>query len=264
MGTMTTAPLLIREVYAIVGMAISVLLLLLLKRQPERRREWAAGVLLGTAMFFLQASAFVSTALRGTGTPPHNWLFQLSLHIALSIAAFIPSIIFFGWMVSPIFKEGPPIGKSLFLFSMLTATLTTLLIWLAPSAWIAEEHRIHLISLSSVLILLPGFRALLKQKLSARFRLYMTIVGASYLLSFVLLSVAVARTYPHGMQSLSAGGTSITLLQQICSLVGILGSFIFVNGAFGLGRWGFWPLWARLEWNAFPPMSPPSVPRILF
>jgi two-component system LytT family sensor kinase len=227
MGTMTTAPQLIREAFAIVSMAISILFLLLLKRQPERRREWAAGVLLGTAMFFLHANAFVSTVSRGTGMPPHNWVSQLSLHITLSIAAFIPLIILFGWMVSPIFEEDPPIGKSLFVFSMATATLTTLLIWFAPSAWIAEEHRTHLILVNTVLVLLPGFSALLKQKLSARFRLYMAIIGASYLLS-VVLSVAVARANPHGMQSLSAGGTSVLLLQQICSLVGILGSFIFV------------------------------------
>jgi two-component system LytT family sensor kinase len=230
MGTLTTVPLLIREAYAIVGMAISVLLLLLLKRQPERQREWAAGVLLGTATFFLYANVFVLAASRGTGTPLPNWLFPLSLHITLSIAAFTPSIIFFGWIVSPLFKEDPPIGRSLFVFSMATATLTTLVIWFAPSAWIAEEHRIHLISLNSVLVLLPGFHALLKQKLSARFRLYMAIVGASYLLSFTLLSlsVVVAGADPRGMQNLSVGGTSITLLQQICSLVGILGSFIFV------------------------------------
>ncbi len=230
MRTMTTVPLLIREAYAIVGMAISVLLLLLLKRQPERQREWAAGFLLGISTLFLYANVLVLTASRGAGMPLHNWPSQLSLHAALSIAVFTPSIIFFGWMVSPLFKEGPPIGIPLFLFSMATATLTTIVIWFAPSAWIAEEHRVHLISFNNVLVLLPGFRALLKQKLSPRLRLYMAIVGASYLLGFVLLSLSVVvdGANPQRMQSLSAGGTSITLLQEICSLAGILGSFIFV------------------------------------
>ena len=230
MGSMTTVPILIREAYAIVGMAISVLLLLLLKRYPERQREWAAGLVLGAATFFLYANVLVSAASRGTGAPLRNWLFPISFHLTLSIAAFTPSIIFFGWIVSPLFKGEPPIGKSLFVSSLATATLTTLIIWLAPSAWITEERRIHLLSLNSVLVLLPGFYALLKQKLSARFRLYMVIVGASYLLSFGLLSLSVvmAGANPRGMQSLSPGGTSITLLQEICSLVGILGSFIFV------------------------------------
>lgn len=227
---MTIVPLLIREAYAIVGMAISALLLLLLKRQPERLREWAAGFLLGTSTFFLYANVLVLTVLRGTGMPLNHWLSQLSLHVTLSIAVFAPSIIFYGWMVSPFFKNDPPIGKTLFVYSLVTATLTTLAIWFAPSAWIAEKHRVHLLSLNNAVVLLPGFYVLLRQKLSPRFRLHMAIVGTSYLLSFVLLSLSVVVTNaePHGMESLSAGGTSITLLQEICSLVGILGSFIFV------------------------------------
>jgi two-component system LytT family sensor kinase len=213
----------LRELYAIIGMITSVLLLLLLKRQPDRQREWVAGVLLATTVFLVFASAFTSTALNAAGTPHHNWLFLLSNRFTRSVAAFAPSILFFGWRVSPIFKEDPPIGTALFRFTVASATLITLLIWFGPSSWMTDNNRNQLFLFNTLFVLLLGFRALLKHRLSASLRLCMVITGAFY--SF---SIIVAITNPRGAAGSSPMDICLMLLQEICSLVGILGSFIFV------------------------------------
>jgi two-component system LytT family sensor kinase len=211
----------LQELYAILGMTISVLFLLLLKRQADRQREWAAGVLLGAAIFLVFASVFVSIALEAAGTPHHNWLVLLSGRITRSIAAFSPSILFFGWRASPIFKEDPPIGTALFRFSLVLAALTALIIWLGPFDWMAGKNQLFL--LNTLLVLFLGFRALLKHKLSASLRLCMMITGAFY-----FFSIAIPIANPRGMDGSSIIHPSLMLLQEICSLVGILGSFIFV------------------------------------
>ena len=220
---MTSVPLMLRELYAILGMITSVLLLLLLKRQPDRQREWAAGVLLATAIFLVFASAFASTVLTAAGALHHNWQFLLSNRITRSIAAFTPSILFFGWRVSPIFKKDPPIGTVLFRFSVASATLTTLFLWFGPSNWMTDNNRNQLALLNTLLVLLLGFRALLKHRLSPSLQLCMTITGAFYLLSLV-----IAIAHPRGVEGSSSVDLSLMLLQAISSLVGILGSFIFV------------------------------------
>jgi two-component system LytT family sensor kinase len=211
----------LRELYTILGMTISVLLLLFMKRQPDRQRKWAPGVLLGAAVFLIFAGAFVSTVLEAVGTPHHNWLFMLSGRITRSIATFAPSILFFGWRASPIFKEDPPIGTTLFRFSLVSAGLTALLIWVGPFDSMAGKNQLFLFN--TLLVLLLGFRSLLKHKLSASLRLCMMITGAFYFFSIV---IPIAN--PRGMEGFSTGDPSLIVLQEMCSLVGILGSFIFV------------------------------------
>lgn len=218
---MTSVPLMLREFYAIAGMIISVFLLVLLKRQTDRQREWIPGVLLGTAIFVIFASAFMSTVLEAAGTPHQNWLFLLSGRIIRSIAAFSPSILFFAWRASPIFKEDPPIGTILFRFSLVSAALTVLLIWLGPVNWMTGKSQLFL--LSTLFILLLGFRSLLRHKLSASLRLCMMITGAFY-----FFSIVIPIADPPRIDGSSTLDPSLILLQEICSLVGILGSFMFV------------------------------------
>lgn len=218
---MRNVPLILREMYPVFGMAISVLFLLLLKRQPDRQRQWAAAVLLGAAIFLVFASILLSIALEAVGTSQHNWLFLLSSRITRSIAAYTPSVLFFGWRTSPIFKEDPPIRTSFFRFSLAAATLTTLVIWVGPYNWVAQRYQLFL--LSTLMVLLLGFCAVLKYKLSASLRLCMMITGA-----FTFFGIMIPIVTPRGIEGSSTVDPSLMLLQEICSLVGILGSFIFV------------------------------------
>jgi hypothetical protein len=218
-GTVVLAP----TVCATFGMAMSLLLLLLLRRQTDRQAEWAAGVLLGAFVFAMYASAMVLPGAAFVGLARQSWQALLSIHISLSFAAFIPSIVLLGWKRSSIFKDGSPVGNALFRSSLAGASLTAGLLWFGPPVLVAEKRITQIVVFNGLFFLSVGFHRLLKHKLSAQLRLCMVITRAFYAVGLILALL----THPE-MEAPSLAYAALDLTQQLCIQVGILGSFIFI------------------------------------
>jgi two-component system LytT family sensor kinase len=220
---MTDLHLLVSIVCNNLGMAMSLLLLLLLRRQSDRQAEWIAGVFLGISIFALYATLTVSEVATCLNLANQSWQYLLSARVSFSISAFFPSIILLGWKRSSIFKEGSPIGDGLFRWSLASASLTTGLLWLGPVTLITEWQIDRIVVVNGLLFLALGFRSLLRHKLSAQLRLCMVTTRAFYAVGLLL-----ALATPSHVERPSLAYAALVLVQQLCILAGILGSFIFI------------------------------------
>lgn len=205
------------------GIVMSLLLLVLLRRQTDRPKEYLAGSLLAISVLLMYASVTIWIRSACAGLPHENGLFLLNEKIFLTLATIIPPIVLLTWKWSSVFEEGSPVGRTLFRAALASSLIIIVLIWFG-SAWLFPIRRIEqIVVLNAAVILCSGYRGVLKQKLSRHLRLCMLLTRAFY-----LIGLAAALFIPRSIRFSWMSFASLLVIQQSFILAGIIGSFIFI------------------------------------
>ncbi len=215
--------LIVPVVCAADGTALSLLLLFLLKRQSGNPREWTAGVLLAVSSLVIFFSSLVSSVALAAGLSRQSSVSLENSRITFSMVAFIPLEILLSWKWSSIFKEGSPISDRYFRSALLTTSLIVGVLWLAPFLQLNRDYLAKILIFNILVILMIGFRDLMRQTLSVQLRLCMEITRAFYAVGLIL---GLILSTPESTPSLIY--TVFGAIQQLSVLAGILGSFIFI------------------------------------
>ncbi len=215
--------LIVPVVCATDGIALSLLLLFLLKRQSGNPREWIAGVLLAVSFVVIFLSSLVSSVALAAGLSKESPISLVNSRIFFSMVASVPLEILLSWKWSSIFKDGSPISNRSFQVSLLTTSLIVGLLWLGPFFQLNRDYLAKILIFNVLLILMIGFRDLMRQTLSAQLRLCMEITRGFYAVGLILgLMLSSQEATP------SLTYTVFSAIQQLSVLAGILGSFIFI------------------------------------
>ena len=215
---MEIAPFIIPVISSAVGTAISLLLIVLLRRQTERDTSARIGIILGIAVcaMYLSFGGSAFCKYYGMALPE-----RLSTVFSLLIASFLPTLILWSWRVSPVLRWKTRISYSLLVLASLNGFLIVgALLWLSLNG--QDELRVtDLLILNSLVCLIPAVISILRLPLDRRLRAFMRISCSIYIFGSLISFVRPGGAGETGIPSIFG-----QLLMQTCLLGGFLGSFI--------------------------------------
>jgi hypothetical protein len=213
---METARLIIPIVSGTVGITVSLLLVMLLRKQPDRDAGTKIGILLGLVVSVQYLNICITAVLSYFGiapTPGH-------VAFSVSIASFLPALIVWNWRVSPVLQWRGRDSLPLVIFAFASGCLIATFLWQSPLS-LNPYLRSRLLSLNGLICLIPAAVSILRLPLDDRLRSFMKVTISLYLCTTFISLVAGS-----GHERVSTFSTVVLLLSQTGILVSFLGSFI--------------------------------------
>ncbi len=224
---MEIAHLIIPVVTSVIGMAVSLLFVLLLRKQTEHDAGTKIGMLLGIAVSVMFIGICGTTFCKYYGLAEDDWLVRLSTLLVMTTAAFLPFLILWSWQVSPVLQWRIKFSHTLVVFAFVSGLgIVAAHLWMGLGTSGISPGLNQLLGLNVLICFLPAVVSIVRLSLDPRLRLFTKVTCSSYIFGATVGAFA-SFTNP----SILAGMTSVSsiflvLVRPISIVVGLLGSFI--------------------------------------
>jgi two-component system, LytTR family, sensor kinase len=200
-----------------IGMAVSMLLVVLLLRQRDADAGVRIGVLLGVCSFGMYTGVCIFAICGYYQLPFPNWIVRLLLWVL----ACLPGMIVWSWRESPVLRWKSRTSAWMVVMAFVCGAAAILISrWFGPQPDRSQSF-VRLLALLKVVCLGPAMISILRRPLDTRLKTFMKVTCAAYLSASV-----INATQTPGMEATTFVSMGLMLAAQACGLGGILGSFI--------------------------------------
>ena len=217
---MSSSQLILPVFSSAIGMTVSFLLLILLRRQKEKDREIQVGMLLGIAVLVFFGALGTTAILHFANVSRASVLWQVSAGALALSAAVLPSLVIWSWQASSVLAWRSRSRKVLLGISWACTSVVLLVAWLKPGPP-EVSYLNQVVGLSSLACLTPAVNSILRLPLDRRLHAFLRATCSIYLAS-ACLSFFVP---PWGSKPAPLL-ICLALLRLILLLIGLFGSFI--------------------------------------
>ena len=225
---MEIAHLIIPVVSSAVGMAVSLLLVVLLRKETSRdtccRR---IGIILGSSVFAIYFGVSGRAFCQIHGFGENDWLFHLSTILMMSLPPFLPFFVLLSWQVSTILQWKTLFSRTLVAFAGVSGLgIFALCLRVGMEASVTNQRVSLLLALNVMICLLPAVISILQSPLDPRLRSFMKVTcSINLFVAFVIVLASFIN--PNILLRINTVSSSLlVLLRMISVFVGLLGSFI--------------------------------------
>ncbi len=226
---MEIAHLIIPVVTSVVGLAISLLFVVLLSRQVEWDTCTKIGILLGVAI----CSMYFGICGRGLcetyGLADSGLLRRLSNIMMMSFTPFWPFLVLWSWQSSPILQWKTTFSRVLVVLAFVSGMgIFSDYLRIGPEASVTNQQLSQLLELGVLIFFPPALISIARLPLDPRLRSFIKVVCSVYIFGAIVVVLAgfVDSTILTRMDSVAS--SFLVLLRLGSILVGLLGSYIVV------------------------------------
>ena len=214
-------------VTSVVGMCVSLLLVLLLRKQTERDACTKAGIFLGSVVFAMYFGICGRSFCGIYGLGKVDWLFRLSTVLMMSFAPFLPFLVLWSWLVSPVLQWKTKFSRTLTAFSFMSGiAIFVAYLRVGLEASVTNQRVSQSLALNMLICFLLAVLSATLLPLEPRLRSFIRVTSSINIFGAiaVVLASLMNSTILTRMDSVSS--SFLVLLRLISILVGLLGSFI--------------------------------------
>jgi two-component system, LytTR family, sensor kinase len=225
---MEIAHLIIPVVSSVVGMTLSLLLVVLLHKQPARDACCRKiGTILGVSLFAMYFGISGRIFCKIYGLTEHDWFFRLSTILMMSLAPFLPFFVLLSWRVSTVLQWKTRFTRMMVAFAGTSALgIFTYYFRTGFEASVTNQRVSQLLALNILICFLPAVISIARSPLDPRLRSFIKVTCAINIIGAIVVVFASLVNSTVLTRMNTFWSSFVVLLRLMTLVLGLLGSFI--------------------------------------